>query len=313
MYSTEKVLKDFRDVPLKEREKAIGSELVEREMLSKLPPLMRNMFVDAFLNPAREEQIKTDERTIMLKIFFAQLNISAVANHIITHKPSSHKALEALYNKSPVMFVDRYFYDCRAGDAIPDRLNAVVENVPHLIRKIGEEKAFIKVLIPGSGSAQDIIRILVNNPDIRHKTVVRCIDDELSAIKLGRKMAKKAGVSDNVVYVKDDLMRLDYQDTDLVLLVGIICPLPNIVSIKVVKKVVSYCRKGALVVFSAALQKMLIEDPVTCFIMDIAGWRLNYKTKKEVEEIAKKSGLAPRGSFQDPKNKYHQIIIGEVI
>jgi len=274
---------------------------------------MKDMFVDAFLYPTDSKQAKTDERIGLLRDFFAQPNVSVIANHIIEHKPSSHKALEALYNKSPVALIDRYFYDSSAGDAIPDRLNAVVKNIPRLIRKIGEKKAFIKVLIPGSGPAQDIIKMFVNNPDLRNRTVVRCIDDESSAIELGREMAQKAGVSNNVIYARNDLMKLGYHDTDLVLLVGIICPLPNSVSVKVVKRVVSYCRKGALVVFSAALQKMLIEDPISCFIMDLAGWKLHYKTKKEVEEIAKKSGLAIEGSFQDPKNKYHQIIIGKVV
>lgn len=307
------VLKDFRDVPMEERRKAIKSELVERELLSKLPPIMRNMFVDVFLNPTDRRQTKTDERVVLLRNFFAQPNISVVAHHIIKHKPSSHKALEALYDKKPVALIDRYFYDCPAGDAIPDRLSAVVENIPRLIRKIGEEKTFIKVLIPGSGPAQDIIRMLANNPDLRYKIVVRCVDDESSAIELGREMAKRAGVSDNMEYVENDLMKLGYCDVDLVLLVGIICTLPNQVSTRVIKRVVDYCRKGALVVFSVALQKMLMEDPVTCFIMDLAEWRLCYRTKKDVEEIAKKSGLAVKGSFQDPKNQYHRIVIGEVV
>lgn len=313
MYPTEKVLRDFRDVSMEERKKAIESELVEKELLFKLPPFIRGVFIDVFLHPIDKKQAKTDEKTVLLKDFFARPDVSVVTSHIIGHKPSSHKALEALYNKSPVMLIDRYFYDCPAGDAIPDRLNAVVKNVPRLIRKMSKKKDFIKVLIPGSGPAQDVIRILANNPNLRHKTIVRCIDDEPSAIELGEKIARRAGVFDNIAYIKEDLMKLGYYDTDLVLLVGIICTLPNQVSTRVLKRVVGYCQKGALVVFSAALQKMLIEDPVTCFIMDFIGWKLYYKTKKEIEEIAEKSGLAPRGYFQDPKNKYHQIIIGEVI
>jgi len=297
-------LKDFGDLPFEARQRAIQSELVRRELFGKLPPEIAEIFVDCFLYP-------TDEKAAALKEFFARPDTSVITSNIIGHKPSSHKALEPLYRKFPTMTVDQYFYDCPAGDAIPDRLDAVVANVPDWIRFAGRGKDVVKVIVPGSGPAQDIIRILTENPDLRERVQAYCVDNEPSAIQLGEQLAKKAGVADNIHYIEGDLMKLDYSDMDLALLVGIICPLPRRVCIKIIKQVASYCHKGGLVVVSAALQKMLIEDPVTCFVMDFIGWQLFYKTEEEMRAIIADSGLTWRGSFQEPKSKFHLITIAQ--
>jgi len=296
--------KDFRDLPLELRKRAIQSELVERELLQKLPQKIARIFVECFLYP-------TEEMMATLKKFFARPDTSVITSNIIGHKPSSHKALEPLYKKYPTMTVDQYFYDCPAGDAIPDRLDAVVANVPDWIRFAGRGKDVIKVIVPGSGPAQDIIRILAENPDLREKVRAFCIDNESSALELGKRLAEKAGVADNIQYIEGDLMKLDYRNMDLALLVGIICPLPKRVCVKIIKQVASYCREGGLVIVSAALQKMLVEDPVTCFVMDFIGWRLFYKTEEEMRTIIADSGLTWQSSFQDPKSEFHLIAVAQ--
>lgn len=298
--------KNFRDIPMEIRQKAIKSELIKREMLDKLPQNMAQIFIEGFLNP-------TKEKLAVLKNFFALPETSVVTTHIINHKPSSHKALEPLYNKYPVKLVDKYFYDSPAGDAIPDRLEAIVSNLPHWVRMLGLNQDIVKVLIPGSGPAQDIIRILSNNPDLGVKMKAVCVDNETSALELGKKLAQKAGVSDNIEYVEGDLMKLNYYHKfDLVLLVGIICPLLMRTSIKVVNKVVSYCRRGGFVVVSAALQKMLLDDPATCYVMDFIWWKIDYKTEDEFAEIIRRAGLIWVTSFQDPKSRFHRIVVGRV-
>jgi hypothetical protein len=298
--------RNFRDIPIGIRQKAIKSELIKREMLSKLPLNMAQIFVEGFLNP-------TKEKLAVLKNFFALPETSIVTTHIINRKPSSHKALEPLYNKHPVKLVDKYFYDSPAGDAIPDRLETVVSNLPHWIRMLGLSKDTVKVLIPGSGPAQDIIRILSNNPDLGIKMKAVCVDNESSALETGRKLAQKAGVSDNIKYIEGDLMKLNYyREFDLALLVGIICPLQTRMSIKVINTVANYCRQEGFVVVSAALQKMLLDDPATCYVMDFIGWKIDYKTEDEFAEIIRRAGLIWITSFQDPKSRFHRIVIGKV-
>ena len=294
----------FRDVSINRRLDAINSELVKRELLNKLPIDVRKVFVDAFLNP-------TSEKLLKLRQFFALPETSIVTSYVINHKPSSHKALESLYDKNPIHLVDQYFYNCPAGDAVPDRLQAVIRKVPRWIRKAGRDKREIKIIVPGSGSGQDVIRILKNNPDLLEKCQVWCIDNELSAIEKGKRVARKFGVDRKIKWINNDLMKLNFShEMDLALLIGILCPLPNKMSVRILRKIDSYCRPGGLIIFSAVSQKMLIEDPVTCFVMDFIKCKMHYKSNKDFKEITKKSGLRQRGFFCD-KRKYHHIIVAE--
>jgi len=295
----------FRNVPRAERIKALSVELVREQLLKKLPVAIRELFVDAFLNP-------TQEKLDALREFFADTRVSIITHHIITHKTSSHKALEPLYDRTPEMLVDRFFFTCPAGAAISDRLNAVIENVSHWIAKAGtNHNDKIRVLIPGSGPAQDAIGMLVRYPWIRKRTKFYCVDNEPSALELGEYLAKKAGVSEYVTYIENDLMKLEYKGMDLALLVGIICPMKHLTGITVLKKVADYCQGGFLVV-SAAQQKMLFEDPVTCFIMDFIRWKLFYRTHRQLKEAIEASGLTWLDSFFDPKCRYHEIAVSSV-
>ncbi len=299
------ILRDFRDLPLLYRQKKLNSKLVRNDLLGKLPLKIRKVFVNNFLS---EDGNNRDIRgTLILKHFFSSPDVSIPSSYIINHKMSSHKALEAIYNKSPKSLLDGYFYKSPAGDAIPDRLNEVVRVVPSLIRQARKGEK-VKVLVPGSGSGYDIIRIISNNPDLKRTVEAYCIDNELSAIETGRKLARRAGLK-NIKYIKGDLMKLNFSDVDLILLVGILCPLPNAVSVRVLKRMKSYCRKGGTIIASVTMQKMLIDDPVTCFVMDFIGWKLHYKTEEDVSEITSKAKLDWVHSFYDPKRMFHLMAI----
>jgi len=294
----------FRDVPLTAREKALKTGLVQERLLKKLPVAIRELFVDSFLNP-------TEEKLNALRDFFAEPTISIVTHHIISHKPSSHKALEPLYDKTPEMLVDKYFFNCPAGDAIPDRLNAVINNVPLWIEKIGKKKDRVRILIPGSGPGQDAVGILIRHQELKNKVEFYCVDNEPSALELGEYLAKKNGVKECISYIENDMTKLDYREMDLALLVGIICPLGHLTGIALIKKVAEYCRGGYLIA-SAAQQKMLFEDPVTCFVMDFIRWRLFYRNHEQVRGAIDKAGLLWETSFYDAKHQYHEMAVARV-
>jgi len=294
----------FRDVPLVAREKALKSELVRKELLKKLPIAMRELFIDGFLNP-------TQEKLDALRDFFADPKVSIITHYIITHKPSSHKALEPLYDKTPEMLVDRYFFNCPAGDAISDRLEAVINEVPLWITRIKKNKDKVRVLVPGSGSGQDVVGMLIRYPYLKDKVDFYCVDNEPSALELGEYLANKNKVKQYIHYLEGDMMKLDYREMDLALLVGIICPLGHLTGINVIKKVAEYCRDGYLIV-SAAQQKMLFEDPVTCFVMDFIRWKLFYRTHDQVKETVEKAGLLWQDHFYDPQRQYHEMAISRI-
>lgn len=300
------VLLSFKDVPLKARKAALKTELVQVQLLNKLPIAIRELFVDSFLDP-------TQEKLDALRDFFADPATSIVTHHIIKHKPSSHKALEPLYDKFPEMLVDRYFFACPAGDAIPDRLNTVIDRVPSWIaRARGQNKDEIQVLIPGSGPAQDAIGMLIKYPQLKYKVKFYCVDNEPTALELGEHMAKKVGVKEHISYIEGDMTKLNFREMDLALLVGIICPLRHRTGISLLKKIAKYCREDGFLIVSAAQQKMLFEDPVTCFVMDFIHWRLFYRNHEQLQEAITKAGLIWENHFYDPKYHYHEIAVARI-
>jgi hypothetical protein len=212
-----------------------------------------------------------------------------------------------------VAHVDQFFYRSLAGDAIPDRLKAVVENIPEWIWKIQKEKGFVKVLVPGSGPAQDVIKILANNVDLLGYVKFYCVDNELDALEAGKKIAELYGVAEAIEYIHGDFMKLDFSDMDLVLFIGIICPLLNRTSASVISRGVSYGRRGAYIIFSGARQIMLKMDPVICYVMHIIGWKLHYKVSNDMLWIAQKSNLSPITSFYDSKSHFHQILVAQQV
>lgn len=298
--------RSYKDLPLTIKQEALRNPLLERKMLSRLPDGIAELFRSCFLNPNRR---KAEE----LKEYFSLVDTSIVTYYIINHKPSSHKALEPLYNKEPVHLVDQYFYASQAGDAIPDRLNMVVSNFPFWLRELARERQEVKVLVPGSGPAQDFIKILAKNPDLLEKITITCVDNEPDALELGSLLAKQAGVAHKIAFIKGDLMKLSCdRQFDMVSLVGIICPLQLRTSISVVCQVAKYCKLGGIVAVSAVLQKMLINDPATCFVMDFIGWKMDYKTDDELIRIISKSGLYWAATFTD-KYFFHRVVIGRVV
>jgi hypothetical protein len=228
--------RDFREIPVDLRKAALDSKLVQNELLDKMPLGMREAFVQCFLHP-------TPELAYILREYFSMREVSIISHHIVHHKASSHKALETVYNQSPEGLVDQYFFRCRAGTADRGSLNAIIVNLPDWIRQARDRRDVVEILVPGSGPTRDVIRILSLNPDLQGRMLAYCIDNDLNALELGEQLARKAGVAENIEFVHGDLTKLDFQEMDFALLVGIICPVPNSLGIRVVRKIASCCRK----------------------------------------------------------------------
>jgi hypothetical protein len=297
--------KDFRDISQTARAGSLQTALFKTEFRAKISEPAQDKFERGYLNP--DPAIIRD-----LKSFFADPEISIVTSNIIGHKISSHRALDPIYMKNPAAKVDQFFYLGQAGDSIPDRLQAVIAETPDWIRRAGENRDEIKVVIPGSGPGRDIIAILAQNPDLRDRVKAVCIDNELDAVSLGQELAEEAGVHNRIEFVHADFMQqFDRDGFDLALMVGIICPLGNRTSAMVVGKISSHLRNGGIMLVSSAMSNMLTADPVSAFVMYTIGWRLEYKTDADLDYITGKAGLRRVGSFYDPKHRFHQVVAAQ--
>lgn len=67
-----------------------------------------------------------------------------------------------------------------------------------------------------------------------------------------------------------------------------------------------------MVVYSTALHKMVIEDPLTDFLMRFAGWHMTYKSEKESEDLANSLGWRVIGKFFDEPLHYHCMVVAEI-
>lgn len=296
-------MRNFQDVSFNDKVISLQSDLFINEFLLKLNEQMRALFVESYFKPE-------ESKIAFIRDFLSHPEVSVVTSQIINHKISSHRALDPIYLKKPAGLLDNYFYCGKAGESIPDRLQAVIHETPRWIRIAGEGQKIINVLIPGSGPGRDIINILANNPDLKSKVRAVCVDNEQDALDLGYELAVKANVEDCIKFAKGDIMDLDhYSNFDIVLLIGIICPLGNRTSTAVVSKACSYLRSGGYMLVSAATKKMLLDDPISAFVMYSIGWKLFYKSDDDINYILSKSNLKYITSFYDLKNQFHKIAV----
>jgi hypothetical protein len=71
-------------------------------------------------------------------------------------------------------------------------------------------------------------------------------------------------------------------------------------------------RPGGLVVYSMALHQMVMDDPLTDFLMRLAGWHMTYKSVQESEDLATALGWRVMGRFFDEPRRHHCMVVAQV-
>lgn len=73
-----------------------------------------------------------------------------------------------------------------------------------------------------------------------------------------------------------------------------------------------YVHEDGLILYNATTKVMLEEDPLTDFIMRIAGWDMDYKTEEEIAGLAVGGGWKPLYSFSDDKG-FNMMVVASVM
>ncbi|RLB33896.1 MAG: hypothetical protein DRH12_17930 [Deltaproteobacteria bacterium] len=272
---------------------------VAEQLLSSLPIRISQRFIKSYL---AQNFNNLDE---VVEYFVQHSEIT----RIVKENPSSALTFEYLYHRRPLFQpIDQYFLKCKAGYQIYKRLVALRENLPRIIH--GQlQSTRDKVLIDniGSGPGHDMIDVVVEHPKLAQKVHVRNIDPDGNALEIGQKRTKELGLSGCFSFIDKKLEKTDPQDADMILLIGILCPLQRPMCELVLQKLKEYCRPGGIIVFSTAQTRMGLGDPLTDFIMRFAGWHMDYKTDEDTEDIARASGWEPLEQFFDEPLHYHCI------
>jgi hypothetical protein len=234
----------------------------------------------------------------------------------VERSPNSSETFEYLYHeRSTEGDVDKYFPDGKAAIGIYQRLVALWSELPSIIREeikrinLPEDEKFVVVNM-GSGPGHDMIGVLADNSDLAKKVHVINVDPDAPMLEVGRKKVEKLGLTDSFSFIakKCEDAQLKPGGAHMILAIGIFCPMPKRVCVKVLKHLVPFVPFGGLILFNTIQVRMVEEDPVTDFIMRLAGWRMGYKDDQEPAEIARMAGWEPFYEFFDEPLRYNCMV-----
>jgi len=270
-------------------------------LLSLMPPDVRRCFCSQFIGGWIAE-------TESVRDWFAGNSELA---RLVLGNPGSALAFEILYERTTREPADRYFLECRAGYRVFRRLWALHSHLPELITESPQDERAFLVDNMGSGPGRDMMGVLAEHKGLRERTDVRCIDTDPAALDIGRRMAAELGLSRCVSFDPVSMFAAKPRSADVVLLIGILCPIPLRACPQILRRLRTYCRPGGTLVFSTALTSMVEGDPVSDFIMRILEWHMNYKTVDESVGLAASAGWKLKGVFFDEPLRYHCMVVAQ--
>jgi len=243
-------------------------------------------------------------------------------NYFITHSiislaimanPGSSIITEILYDGLPSpSSLDNFILQSKSGKAIKSRLIAIEKEFPRIIEDYrNRNRGEVLIGNLGSGPGRDIINVLSTN--YRNVSNVRAvnIDKDLVALRRGRRMAIVKGVDHLIDFVEGNFLKYKpNQKFDIILLVGILCPLKIEACINLLKVTRKLLKKEGCLLVSNVSKRMLEKDPFTYFLMSQVGnWKLVFKTEEELKQIYKKAGYNWKEYFTDSYG-FHIIGVG---
>ena len=272
------------------------------KLLNSLPPNIQGKFIHYFLNQPKSPS------SDLLDYFRENSSIFKVGQK----DPTSALIFEYLYTRDVIEPIDEYFIECKAGKQIYHRLIALEKNLSFWIKAQlnGNQTISVDNISPGTG--RDMIRVLNCNPELREKVLVRNIDPDTHTLEISQRLIEEHNLKSSFSLVPDKFFDAPFANASIVLLIGIICPFTIGVSKKVLNKISQFCVSGGIIIFSAALRKMVENDPLTDCIMRLAGMGLTYKSEAECENLIKSLRWEMIGKFYDEPLHHHGMFISRV-
>jgi len=269
----------------------LESQIARKYLFAHMPAALKEKFIDCYL--------RGDTESLKAQEVMSYLYINSEISKIIKDKPSSAMAFEYLYaEKKPVCSIDKYFLKSYAGNHVLKRIESLERNIPEWIKKFYNGQ---RVVIDnmGSGPGHDMIRVLKNNRELADKVFVRNIDIDKNALEIGRKLVAGLGLSKSFSFINDNFVKVASLKADIILLIGILCPLDMETSVKILRIVNHFAKPGGIIIYSTNQIVMAQKDPLTDFIMRLGGWKMDYKTDNESWLVGQLAGWHPTEQFFD--------------
>jgi len=221
---------------------------------------------------------------------------------------------EFLYNGIPSpSSIDRYVLQCKAGRAVKSRLLAIEEKLPKIIEEY-LKKGSILIGNLGSGPGRDVINVLSAN--YRNASNIQSIhiDKDINALKRGGIMTKVQKIDHLVKFVRENFLKYNSsQKFDILVLIGILCPLDAETCVAILKTIKTSLKEGGCLIASNVTKQMEKEDSFAYFIMKwMADWKLVFKDEEELKLIYEKAGYKWKEGFRDSYG-FHLMGVGTPI
>lgn len=216
---------------------------------------------------------------------------------------------EFLYRAKAVNIIDEYCLKCGAGNGIRSRLDVIQKKLPEIINELLLKKDNLLIGNLGSGPGRDVTNVLSRYYRNSDKIRVINIDTDTAALKRGARIAESKNISHLVEFKTGNFMKFEPERKfDLILLVGVLCPLNAETCIKVLQRIRHLLSDDGYIVASNATKAMEALDPFGYYIMNwIANWYLVFKDEPDLKAIFEESGYRWKASFSD---KYGCNIMG---
>ncbi len=281
----------------------------EFRLLNQLPKEIGNSLLTGFLNG---KSLGLSERKSIANYFRNHSFISRV----LMKDPGTFEMLEVIYTGENVHgAIDNYLFNAVSSKALQNRLSSVIVKTGEIVQKklADKENLNLKILNLGSGTGRDTIGVL-SKGTFDNSVFVECVDIDYMALEKAKVLARENAVEKNFKFVEGSLTKLSYRnEIDIGLMIGILCGLPSRVCMIVLRKMKKYFKKGAKLIVSNVLQTMQEQDPFMAYLLDvIIGWKLVYKTPKQLQEIVKEAGYQWEGIFYDEPTRFHGMAICSV-
>lgn len=233
----------------------------------------------------------------------------------LTQNPGTFSMLEKMYHFQPVWGpIDNYFKRGKAGgQALRNRFDIINSlAVFHVNELLGKQNPCIVIDI-GSGPGRNGIEMCLRSPNFRNKVRIDCIEIDQEAVIKGRELLTQHRLT-NIEFVQTSMTRLQKRypgNVDYGLLVGILCGLPHIERVDLLKAIKSYFKPGAKLVAASLLEKMAEDDLLCAYILrETTGWGLQYPALGKLRDAFEESGWKYEEFFQEEPTKFYEIGIG---
>jgi len=214
---------------------------------------------------------------------------------VMTDIKGGWKFTDTLYKDTPGTKLDEAVYNLKLCRAVWNRKNVVREELLRFMsgnlatHSIGDP---MKIVDLGSGPSDYTIEALgtlktrYNGSGIPVRATA--IDIDKSAINRGRELAREAHVENNIKFERGRmgtmLKRGKIKNADMMLAIGIICPMPDEIVMKLFNRSREALKDGGEF-YTCAVRHHPLQK-----VLERAGWNLNPREPEYLERMMKEAG-----------------------